>query len=149
MKKSLKITGIVILIVTFALILLFILWEVLGIICNDIAGYNQTDKVIKLSESHFGEVCSYDTFVGNTGNGNHVDLITSCIVSSDKSVDEITDEFLKDDIDAYVISLAEYINSGDNELLENLDIPKDWESGSYYYIQVYDSAPFSDNIMGH
>lgn len=149
MKKVLKITGMVIMIIPFALILIFVLWEILGMICNNLAGSNQTGNVIKLSENHIGKVCDYDTFVGNSGNGNHVDLITSCIVSSDKSVDEITNEFLKGDIDAYVVSLEDYINGGDNDLLENIDIPNDWKSGSYYYIQVYNSAPFSDNIVGH
>lgn len=144
MKKALKITVKIILIIPISAIALFILWEILGIICNNIAGSRQTENVVELSETSFGEVCDYDTFVGNSGNGNHVDLVTTCIIGSDKTAEEITDELLKEYSFTLVYPLEEIAEKSDG-----LEFPEDWQDGSYYYITIINSAPFSDNIMGH
>ncbi len=147
MKKALKITGKIILIIPIAAISLFILWEILGIICNNIAGTNQTKKAVKLWENSVGEIYDYKTFVGNSGNGNHVDLVTYGIVRSDKDRTEIIDELSKEYDYQLVTPLEDFIE--ENGGLEDFDTPEDWQDGSYYYISIINSAPFSDNIMGH
>lgn len=144
MKKITK--GKLVFIIPIVAVVLFILWEVLGMICNNIAGTNQAEYVVRLWENSVGEIYDYDTFVGISGRGEHVDLVTYGIVRSDKNRMEIIDELSKEYDEPSVDPLADLI--GENGGLYNFDPPEDWQDGSYYYICIYNSAPFSHNIMG-
>ncbi len=147
MKKTVKKIAFGIIILPFAIIILYILWEVIGIICNNIAGNRQTRTAVDFCESKGYEVIDSNTFVGNSGNGNHVDLISYLIIKTDVSKDDIADdlpsEYRLNELDKEIEHEKEM--SGND--LEDLEIPENTDN--CYFIKVWNSAPFSDNIMGH
>lgn len=147
MKKALKRIGIGILLTPFILVAVYILWEIVGIICNNIAGEMQTSDLKGLCKD-IGTVADTDTFVGNTGNGNHVDLVSTLLIESDKSEEEMGSRLEEEYDYVSVYELGKLIEN-DSHKLDELEIPENWEDSNYYVVYVFQSAPFSDNIMGH
>ena len=148
MKKILKI----IIIIPFALIGFYIALQIIGIICNNISGDKQTKSAVNFCESRKYEVLDSRTFVGNNGNGNHVDLLSYLIIKSDLSGEEIKKSFETEYKCANINNLEDEIKHEKemytfSQKLGKMKIPQ--KTDNCYYVVIYDSAPFSDNIMGH
>jgi hypothetical protein len=122
------------------LIVLFILFEMIGAAVNHAAGDIQTKKFVSAVRGEGFEIVGTDTFVGNSGNGNHVDLISSVYVRSDRSPDEAK---------ARLNGCKGQVSAGfpDEDDLETAGLSDD--SGTLLRIRLFNSAPFSDNIEGH
>lgn len=92
MKKAvrgLKITGIVLLCLPFALVILWLLWELFCAAVNNISGILHTQSVINdYSNSADIEVLDNVTFVGNTsGTGNHTEVRSTVLVKAKNLLD--------------------------------------------------------------
>ena len=143
MKKTKKIAlGIFagILALPVVLIVLFILFEVIGAAVNHAAGDIQTKKFAGAVRDEGFEIVSTDTFVGNSGNGNHVDLISCVYVRSDCSPEEAAARLseCKGDVSAGIPDEDDLTDAGLSDGGENL-----------LRLRLFNSAPFSDNIEGH
>lgn len=150
MKKAsswLKMTGIVILCLPFALAALLLLWEIFCAAVNNISGFFHTLDVLNgYSNTRDIEVLDDATFVGNTtGTGNHTEVRSTVLVR------------------AKIPFAIEYWTYGDNyeiyplfhkvpeEKLDRwgreLELP--YESEDCYVVEVYGDVPFPDSIAGH
>lgn len=150
MKKAsswLKMTGIVILCLPFALAALLLLWEIFCAAVNNISGFFHTQGVLNgYSNTRDIEVLDDATFVGNTtGTGNHTEVRSTVLVR------------------AKIPFAIEYWTYGDNyeiyplfhkvpeEKLDRwgreLELP--YESEDCYVVEVYGDVPFPDSIAGH
>ena len=148
MKKILKI----IIIIPFALIGFYIVLQIIGIICNNISGDKQTKSAVDFCESKKYEVLDSYTFVGNSVNGNHVDFLSYLIIKTDLSSEDVKKSFESEYKYANVNNLEDEIKhekemyTFSNEL-GKMKIPE--KTDNCYYVVIHNSAPFSDNIMGH
>ena len=155
--KALKVTGITFLCIIIAVIALFVGYEVVGIIANEHAADKQEKALVGILESSDADILDSYTFVGNSsGTGNHVDLLTLFIVrAEDISVIEEVLEGAYEETAAFpleyfaVIPLSQVTNSYDPyaRFVEEMAMPEDMEN--CYLVSYCNSAPFSDNIVGH
>ncbi len=143
MSKALKVIKtvlITILCIPFVLILLFIGYEILEIIVNDISAEKQTTELENsISAQENVQILDSYTYTGNTsGLGNHVDMLSLILVKGEIALNEdyevydcseMTDERLSDEFYCY------------------LEYPENMEN--CYIVAMNNSAPFSDNIIGH
>ena len=123
------------------LIMLYIGFEIVGMAVNHAAGSSQTKKFTSYAEEHGYDIICSDTFVGNSGNGNHVDLISKVFIRSDKTREEL------------LTALAGY---GEGDISVNLpdedELTKVGISGpadGILMLRLFNPAPFVDNIEGH
>lgn len=155
--KALKVTGITFLCIIIAVIALFVGYEVVGIIANEHAADKQEKALVGILESSDADILDSYTFVGNSsGTGNHVDLLTLFIVrAEDISVIEEVLEGAYEETAAFpleyfaVTPLSQVTNSYDPyaRFVEEMAMPEDMEN--CYLVSYCNSAPFSDNIVGH
>ena len=150
MKKAvrwLKITGILILCLPFALAALLLMWEEFCSAVNNISGFFHTQNVLNgYSNTRDIEVLGNVTFVGNTtGTGNHTEVRSTVLVRAESP------------------TAVEYWTNGDNyelyplfqkvpeEKLERWDreLELPYESDGCYVVEVYGDVPFPDSIAGH
>lgn len=124
----------------FLLLTLFIAFEIIGAIVNHAAGGIQTKKLTEYASEQGFEVLGSDTFVGNSGNGNHVDIISSVYVRADRTPDEARDIVVSFDERAVVWE------PGD-ETLRDVGITPPGEG--VLLLRLFKAAPFADNIEGH
>ncbi len=145
--KFLKGLGIFILILPFLLIVLFVLYELVGIVVNSIATDIQTNDVIGIVEEADCEIIDSYSFTGNTGNGNHVDMLTLVIVRTENVSD--LEKAISDDesIRFVILSDLDDKNSTFSDELKEMDYPDNTDNCFLVWKCKY--APFVDNIMGH
>lgn len=131
--KYLKRVGLGLLCAPFALIALFILFELFGMCVNHIATGVQTHQLQKhlAAEVDDLEILDVQSQTGNSsGTGNHVDSVSIVTFTSGKTCDELTDC-----MDAYY----------DFDMwLCRID---ETDAGFQFYLNT--RAPFADNIGGH
>ena len=123
--KTLKRIGIGIIILPFALIGLYILYELVGYAVNHISTDRQTIQDI--------DVISAESWTGNTGNGNHVECVSTVKFKSKMTKSEITE------------ALGDNYVSDDTLLGARLNENEDGD----YEFKLITAAPFRDNIEGH
>ncbi len=150
MKKAvrgLKITGIVILCLPFALAALLLLWEVFCVAVNNISGFFHTQSVLNgYSNTRDIEVLDDVTFVGNTtGTGNHTEVRSTVLVrtNSQFAIEYWTSS---DNYEIYPLfhkTPEEKLERWDRELV----LP--YDSACCYVVEVYGKVPFPDSISGH
>lgn len=145
--RALKITGIVIISLPFAIIALFIVWELFCAVVNNISGQLHTDSVLN-GYSNTNDITVLDevTFVGNTsGTGNHTEVRTTVLVRANS---DMTVEYWTQGDDYYITPLSEEISEYKLDRWEReLDIPTDVTD--CYVVEVYGDVPFRDSILGH
>lgn len=145
--KVLKKIGTVLICIPAVLLFLVILWELFGIVINNISSeIHKEDMLMALSNNSDVVVLDTYTFVGNSsGTGNHCDLLTAAVVRND--IGDINSFYYTTDKCAdYIFSLSE-LGESYQEWSEKLDFPDD-ETDCFLLIKI-DSAPFKDNILGH
>ncbi len=150
MKKAargLKITGIVILCLPFALAALLLLWEGFCAAVNNISGFFHTQNVLNgYSNTRDIEVLDDVTFVGNTtGTGNHTEVRSTVLVRAEipSTIKYWTN---CDNYEIYPLFHKipeEKLNRWDRDL----ELPD--ESAGCYVVEVYGDVPFPDSIAGH
>lgn len=140
------------------IVVLFIVFEIFGMIVNHASTGIQTAKLEKaVKEIDDLEVIDTYSKTGNTsGTGNHVDMMTILIVQTDAGISSLK-EALEDyaDIDEYgfrIESLSDVIKAHEEHdylysIYDNLKIPE--QDDGCYLIFCVNSAPFADNIQGH
>lgn len=132
--KLIKRTGLVLLSLPVILLLIFILYETIGMCVNHNATRLQTMRLQTNLENEIPDITivHVSSETGNTsGTGNHVDCLSSVIFSSEMQESEIKD------------SMSEYYEF--DEWSCYIDQTDD---GNYlFYLNV--PAPFEDNIEGH
>lgn len=144
--RALKITVIAVVCVPFALIALFIVWEVFCALVNKASGVLQTQQIIDAYSSAGITVVDNVTFVGNTtGTGNHTEVRSTLVVQAESlaELDRMTDyEYYR------ITPLFEKIPEEQYDRWDReLDLP--YESEGHYIVEVYGSVPFPDSIVGH
>lgn len=132
--KWLKRFGVAFLSLPMILLVIFVLYEALGMCVNHIATQKQTNAMQMHLEREIPdiEIISVYSETGNTsGTGNHVDCLSSIIFSTEMQVTEIEDCMSK----YYAFDeWSCYVNKTED---------------GYYKIYINTSAPFADNIEGH
>lgn len=122
-----------IILLPFLLILIFILYECFGMYIN----HSTTDKQTRLLQANLEqkipdiEIINVYSETGNTGNGNHVDCLSSIDFSTELSETEIENR----------MSTHYEIDGWGCDIVKTND--------GYYTIRFITSAPFVDNIEGH
>lgn len=146
MKKALKRIFTVIICMPIVLIVLFIGYEIIGIAVNDYSANKQTKNLLDdISNVSDIEILDSYTYCGNTGNGNHVDMLSLVLIRTENDTDEIDYNIYGD----YKIISCDYLKEHDfdNRFYNELDFPQNTEN--CYIIRLFNSAPFVDNIVGH
>ena len=145
--RALKITGIVIISLPFALVALYIVWEIFCAVVNNISGQLHTDSVINgYSNCASIEVLDNVTFVGNTsGTGNHTEVRSTVLVQAD-SITEL--EYWTNYESYYITPLFEEV-SEEKYSRWSRELEQPYERDNCYVVEVYGSVPFPDSIMGH
>lgn len=133
--KTLKKVLIGVLSAPFVLVLLFVLFEIFGMIVNHTATGIQTNTLHRDIRNAFPktEIISVESQTGNTsGTGNHVDCKTEITFTSDLPLSEVQNKLS----DRYEWNEWHcYVDETDT-------------AGEYlFYLRT--SAPFPDNIEGH
>ena len=133
--KTLKRIGIGIIILPFALIGLYILYELVGYAVNHISTDRQTSKLQKdlTAAVQDIDVISAESWTGNTGNGNHVECVSTVKFKSEMTKSEIAE------------ALGDNYVSDDTLLGARLNENEDGD----YEFKLITAAPFRDNIEGH
>ena len=133
--KTLKRIGIGIIILPFALIGLYILYELVGYTVNHISTDRQTSRLQKdlTAAVQDIDVISAESWTGNTGNGNHVECVSTVKFKSEMTKSEITE------------ALGDNYVSDDTLLGARLNENEDGD----YEFKLITAAPFRDNIEGH
>lgn len=128
------------------IILLYIGYEIVGIAVNDYSADRQTKNLIdEIENTEDFEILDSYTFCGNTGNGNHVDMLSLVLVRAENSIDEVN---IQSDGACEIISYECFQKYNyDSRFYDNLKFPENKEN--CYIIKLFNSAPFSDNILGH
>lgn len=153
MKKVLKIIlrvlGIIICL-PFAALFLWIIWQIIGAVGNQIAARQFTKEYSQyvLDTIPKTEILGTYTFAGNTsGTGNHCELKTVLVIHTETEHPEDLLEFdysMTDWMKPLEEALAWEFNKTDE-----MNLPEDLDTENCYYISVIESAPFPDNITGH
>ena len=125
-------------------------WELYGIVVNNIAAAIQTgDMENALSNSSDIEILDTCTFVENySGTGNHCNLVSAAVVKYIGKYE--VDFYYYADKAADTIKQISELDKEEHfyqEWNSRLDFPED-ETGCYILVKI-DKAPFYDNIMGH
>lgn len=142
------------------LILLFIAYEIMGMIVNHVATGRQTNTLEKVICEQISDAEIIDTYseTGNTsGTGNHVDMLSVIVVRTSEDLNTIKDKLKEFDIEEdeydFWIETMESVESARQEddyrypFCEALELPEDRKN--CYMVYKNDSAPFTDNIEGH
>lgn len=132
--NRLKKAGLAVLFAPFALIIIFVLYELIGMGVNHAATEKQTEKLQANLENAIPDIKITDIYseTGNTsGTGNHVDCLSTVTFSTQLNKIEIEDK------------MSQYY-----ELNEWSCFVDETEDG-YWLFYLNTSAPFSDNIEGH
>lgn len=119
----------------FVLVLLFVLFEILGMIVNHTATGIQTGLLRRDIKKAFptSEIVSVESQTGNTsGTGNHVDCLTRITFTSDLPLSDVQSKLS----DRY-------------EWNEWYCYVETTETVGEYRFYLCTSAPFPDNIEGH
>ncbi len=152
-------TGCLIGCVPVILILLFIAYEIMGMIVNHVATGRQTDTLEKVICEQIPDAEIVDTYseTGNTtGTGNHVDMLSVVIVHTEEDLDTVKEKLRQFDVGdeyAFWIQTMEAVEKARQEydylygFLDAMELPDD--PGGCYLVYKNDSAPFVDNIEGH
>lgn len=153
MKKALKLTltilGIIVCLPLVAVIL-WILWEIIGAVGNQIAANQFTKEYSQyvLDTVPKTEILGTYTFAGNTsGTGNHCELKTVLVIRTETEHPEDLLEFDYSMTDW--IKPVEEAREWEINIMNKMDLPDDLDTADCYYINVIKSAPFPDNITGH
>ncbi len=163
MKKLLKRIGICVIcviILPFAVIILFIGFEIIGAIVNSLATANQTKAMQENLQDTLQNVTIIDAYseTGNTtGTGNHTDMLSIVIFQENADLDEVIEKMsvfyeLDTATGCWIQKLDDIITEQQKyskyySFLEKTELPADREH-CYVFVQIR-SAPFADNIMGH
>ncbi|MBP0982146.1 MAG: hypothetical protein J6A19_00325 [Oscillospiraceae bacterium] len=150
MKKAvrgLKITGIVLLCLPFALVIIWLLWELFCAAVNNISGILHTQGVMNgYSNSSSIQVLDNVTFVGNTsGTGNHTEVRSTVLV---KALNPHDLEYWTNYEYYQITSLSEEIPEYKLDRW-NRELEMPYESEGCYVVEVYGDVPFPDSILGH
>lgn len=148
MKKALKRIFTIIICIPIVLIVLFIGYELIGIAVNNYSANKQTKNLIEdISNISDVEIIDSNTFAENTsGTGNHVDMLSLVLVRTEYA-DELNKNFSGYDnfrIRPYEVLSEDKLNG---KFYGSLEYPKNKDN--LYVIDVNNSAPFWDNIVGH
>ena len=131
--KWLKRLGVALLFLPVMLVVVFVIYEILGMCMNHIATKEQTDTLRGNLENEISDIEIVNVYLetGNTsGTGNHVDCLSSITFSTEMQESEIEACMSK----YYVFDeWGCYVRKRDG----------------CYMIQIITSAPFPDNIEGH
>lgn len=153
MKKAfhiiLRILGVIVCL-PFAALLLWIIWEIIGAVGNQIAARQFTKEYSRyvLDTIPKTEILGTYTFVGNTsGTGNHCELKTVLVIRTETEHPEELLEF--DGSMTDWIKSVEKAREWEIQIMNEMDLLEDMDTANCYYINVIEPAPFSDNIMGH
>ena len=161
MKKVLKGIGIGIIVLPVLAIALFIGYEIVGAVVNSLATSKQTSDIQGNIQDNLKNVSIIDTYseTGNTsGTGNHVDMLSVVVFRIDEDLDtkDITDkmsaEYSFNEMDCWISDLNSIIAYHEKDryyfdFLDKMKLPDDREK-CFIFVR-YESAPFSDNIVGH
>ena len=150
MKKAvrgLKITGIVLLCLPFALLALLLLWELFCAAVNNVSGFFHTQDVLNgYSNSSSIQVLDEVTFVGNTsGTGNHTEVRSTVLV---KALNPQDLEYWTNYESYQITPLSEIIPEYKLERW-NRELEMPCEREGCYVVEVYGDVPFPDSIVGH
>lgn len=129
-----KKAGCALLLLPFALVGIFVLYEILGVCVNHAATKLQTEGLKENLESEIQDVEILEIYseTGNTsGTGNHVDCLSRITFSTEMELSQIEERM-----------------SGYYEIDAWSCYVKETEDGNYV-ISINTSAPFADNIEGH
>lgn len=150
--------GIAVICIPFAIIFIYIAFELIGITVNHYATSQQTKSLKKtiLSVAPESEILDTYSETGNTsGTGNHVDMLSVILVKTDAEFSVLENSFngyyLSDDC-AFWIEETDSVKSRYDEcslpsFYEFLSVPK--ETQSTYIVYLCQPAPFADNMEGH
>lgn len=146
MKKTVKVFGIVILIIVIALIAIIILPFIIAPVIDNIALGRYRSQV--LSELEMPTECMIVETVsgcGNTGGtGNHTELLVSVLVKSEL----VEDAFLEYYPHAYKADERDFETWAMGCVGLSFSTPE--EEGNYYILEFIGSAPWSDfDLRGH
>lgn len=142
-----------------ALIVLFVFFEIMGMVVNHIATAIQTNKLedVVMNELSNAEILGVYSETGNTGAaGNHVDMLTIIVVQTDDdlaSVERKLSDYYELDEWSFFMETMETVRRANEEygsyqeIYDNLQLPEQLEH--CYMIYMNCSAPFVDNIEGH
>lgn len=141
------------------LIVLFILFEIVGMAVNHIATARQTKELkgMIVDELSNAEILGVYSETGNTGpSGNHVDMLTIIVVRTDDdlaSVERKLSDYHELDEWSFFMETMEEVQKANKqygsyqEVYDNLQLPDYLEH--CYMVYMNRSAPFVDNIEGH
>lgn len=153
MKKALHIILrilVVIVCLPFAALFLWIIWEIIGAVGNQIAARQFTKEYSQyvLDTIPKTEILGTYTFAGNTsGTGNHCELKTVLVIRTETEHPEDLLEF--DGSMTDWIKPVEKAREWEIHIMNEMDLPEELDTENCYYINVIEPAPFPDNIMGH
>lgn len=158
--KVIKRIFISILCLPVVLILLFIVYEIIGMVVNHTATAMQTDKLEKAICDEISNAEILDTYseTGNTsGTGNHVDMLSVIAFRTSDDLDTVRNKLKQFDVEEneydFWIETMESVEESRQEYdyvydyCDEMEIPDDISSCYMAYKNA--SAPFSDNIEGH
>ncbi len=159
MKKIFKLIGICIVALPFLAIVLWIGFELVGMMVNSLAASKQTRQIQRNLQDAWQNVTIIDTYseTGNTsGTGNHVDMSSVVAFKVDEDLDEIIEKmsggYEFNATDCWIQELDVVIAYHQNDsacyrFLDDMELPEDTE---HCFIFVRNQpAPFADNIKGH
>ena len=156
--KTLKRIGIITVCIPLFLILVFIVFELVGMGVNHYATNQQTTSLKETIASGIPDAEILDTYseTGNTsGTGNHVDMLSVMLVKVDEELSELESSLNESyPLDSWSFGIEEtssvksrYDESGYPSYFQVLAVPEEMQNT--YIIYLRQSAPFADNIEGH
>ncbi|NBI68032.1 hypothetical protein D1646_14720 [Pseudoflavonifractor sp. 60] len=142
-----------------ALLVLFVLFEFIGIAANHAASTRQTEQLLELLQANLQQVDILDSYTetGNTsGTGNHVDMLSAVIFRTGADLEEIEQVLQEygalDEWSFWVKPMAQVSAAREEHpylypFLERVAVPEDFEDTWLLYMNT--DAPFPNNIEGH
>ena len=93
--KALKKIGIGLILLPLILIVIYILFELVGMCVNHISTDRQTDKLQSTLSAAVSDIdiINAESWTGNTGNGNHVECVSEVTFTSTMGVEDIAAAF--------------------------------------------------------
>lgn len=151
--KALKKIGIGLIMLPLILIVIYILFELVGMCVNHISTDRQTDKLQSTLSAAVSDIdiINAKSWTGNTGNGNHVECVSEVTFTSTMDVEDIAAAFSdkndKDVSDSYMGAEGSYFLVYEDKGISSVRFSIN-ENGNCL-CRMVKSAPFSDNIEGH
>lgn len=154
MKKIMKRIGICIAALPFVAIILWIGFELVGMMVNSLAASKQTRQIQRNLQDAWQNVTIIDTYSETgKGTGNYVEMTSVIAFKVDEDLDEIIEKmsggYEFNATDCWICELDVVIayhekNSGCYYFLDDMELPEDTE---HCFIFVRNQpAPFADNI---